>query len=86
MFTHNFFHFRISLEFLRYTDHTEMRGNQNVAATTKKRPAAWQADQLHGNDIPCRIHHAVLCQYIPDLFITKPDILLHGRYGKGGRL
>jgi len=25
-----------------------MRGNQNVAATTKKRPAAWQADQLHG--------------------------------------
>ena len=48
-------------------------------------------DLLHGkltnfmvNDIPCRIHHAVLCQYIPDLFITKPDILLHGRYGKGG--
>ena len=37
-----------------------MRGNQNVAATTKKRSAAWQADQLHGNDIPCRIHHAVL--------------------------
>ena len=63
MFTHNFFHFRISLEFLRYTDHTEMRGNQNVAATTKKRPAAWQADQLHGNDIPCRIHHAVLTVY-----------------------
>lgn len=25
-------------------------------------------------------------QYIPDLLITKPDILLHGRYGKGGRL
>ena len=45
---HIFFHFRISLEFLRYTEHTEMRGNQNVAATTKKRPAAWQADQLHG--------------------------------------
>lgn len=50
-------------------------------------------DLLHGkltnfvvNDIPCRIHHAVLCQYIPDLLITKPDILLHGRYGKGGRL
>ena len=50
-------------------------------------------DLLHGkltnfmvNDITCRIHHAVLCQYIPDLLITKPDILLHGRYGKGGRL
>lgn len=48
MFSHNSSNFRISLEFLRYTEHTEMRGNQNVAATTKKRPAAWQADQLHG--------------------------------------
>ena len=48
MFSHNSANCRISLEFLRYTEHTEMRGNQNVAATTKKRPAEWQADQLHG--------------------------------------
>ena len=60
MSTHIFFHFRISLEFLRYTEHTEMRGNQNVAATTKKRPAAWQADQLHDNDIPCRDRKSVV--------------------------